>query len=154
MINKKQHNYIEYILRLLDKKYNRNIVLYYNPKCKRTNVSYNKEENKHLLEYGDVLINNALSDKKHWKDHIRYTIFHEMGHIYHKIFEYETFKDKAICEYKAERFALNRLKIMYPKTYKWACSEGNRMVKDKTWPKEKSEMQYRVAWENIREYVR
>ena len=149
---KSHHKYIEYLLKKLDKKYNKNIILFYNPKCIRTNITFNKEKNKHLFEYGDRLIENAIKEKKRYRDYLRYVVSHEMGHIYWNTNKYETLEEKTIAEYKAERFALNRLKKDYPKTYIWVCKEGYSMVHDKTWGNCESEKHYRNAWEKIKEY--
>ena len=149
---KTHHKYIEYLLKKLDKKYNKNIILFYNPKCIRANITFNKEKNKHLFEYGDRLIENAIKEKKHYRDYLRYVVAHEYGHVFHNTNKYETLEEKIIAEYKAERFALNRLKKDYPKTYIWVCKEGSKMLKDKNFGKCKSERQYLLAWRKIKEY--
>jgi hypothetical protein len=153
MNNEKEHNYIVYLLKKIDKKYNKHIILYYDPNCIRTNVIYNKEENQHLLTYGDRLIDNALSEKSHCRDYLRYVLAHEIGHIVHNV-QYETFKEKVNSEYLAERFALNHLKEYYPRTYVWACKVGYSMVHDSKWSICKSEKHYRLAWESIDEYCK
>ena len=152
MKNRKYHKYIEYLLKKLDKRYNKNIILYYEPKCHRANILFNPTTNQHLFTYGDTLINNSVDSKSHSRDYLRYVIMHEVGHIYHYLDNYETFNDKVVCEYKAERFALNRLKEYYPKTYNWVCKEGKKILLDKTWAVCKSENHYRKAWEMIKEY--
>lgn len=152
MKSQKYHAYIEYFLRKLDKKYNKNIILYFDEKCNRTNVQYNEEENKHLITYGTAFIKEVQKYGKLWRDVIRYTFAHELGHIVHCT-PYETFKQKVEAEYMAERFALNYLKEEYPKTYLWSCKEGYALIHNPKWATCKSEKHYRKAFLKIREYV-
>jgi hypothetical protein len=150
MQNNHIHKYIIYFLKKIDKKYNRKIILFYDKKCKRANITVNSE-NISILTYGDGLINRAKSLGKKWRYEIRYTILHEMGHILHPV-PYETFKDKVNAEYVAERFCLNYLKEHFPATYKWCCKEGYALVHNPKWATCKSELHYKRAWEQIEEY--
>jgi hypothetical protein len=152
MKNKYYHNYIEYFLRKLDKKYNRNIILFFEPDCKRTNVVYHKEKNQHVLTYGTELIETAKKLGRKWRYHIRYCLSHELGHIIHCT-PYETFKQKVEAEYQAERFMLNYLKENYYANYLYCCKEGYAMVHDKKWATCKSEKHYRLAFTKIKEYA-
>jgi len=151
MLNQKTHNYILYLVRRLNKKYNKSIILFYNPKCNRSNIIFNEKKNQHLFTYGDKLITNAINEKSHYRDHLRYVISHELGHVVHNL-PYETFNDKVENEYSAERFALNYLKENYQKTYVWCCKVGFSMVHDSKWATCKSESHYRKAWERVVEY--
>jgi len=154
MKNKKYHEYILKVLIKFNDKYNKNIILYYRPKCNRSNITFNEKQNKHCFEYGDRLIENSKLLKSNWKYQLNYVCLHEFGHIFHKTDKYETLQEKTIAEYKAERFALNRLKEYYPNTYKWVCAEGTKMLKDKKWAICNSEYHYRLAWLKIKEYIK
>lgn len=152
MKDKNVHNYIIYLLKKIDKKYNKNIILYFDTKCKRACAEFSEKENKHIITYGLNEIQNAKCLGKKWRYYIRYFLAHEYGHVYHNL-PYNTFKEKVENEYLAERFCLNLLKEMFPATYKWCCKEGYALVHDKKWATCKSERHYRLAWLKIEEYL-
>ena len=150
MTYEKEHKYILYLLKKIDRKYNKPIILFFDKKCIRANII--EKGGKFILTYGDRLIENAREYSKNWRDYIRYVLLHEMGHCIHNL-PYETFKDKVENEYSAERFALNYLKEHFPATYRLCCKVGYSMVHDEKWGKCKSESFYRKAFEKIEEYV-
>lgn len=151
MKNSKIHNYILYFLNKVDKTYNKDILLYYDKKCNRVFVQYYPDKAKYILNYGDILIEQAKVLGKLWRYQIRYVLLHEIGHMVHTV-PYETFNEKVFAEYSAERFALNYLKEHFPKNYRWAVKEGYALLQNPKWAKCKSEKHYRIAFENIIEY--
>ncbi len=92
----------------MDKDSNKVIFLSFNKNVKRTGVLQD-DKGIFYLEIGKDLFKWCKEVPKNYKKYIQYTICHEYGHIYHDT-NYKTFKQKIESEYKAERFALNKLK--------------------------------------------
>lgn len=150
MTKKQIKKYIEEVLSFLDNKSFKKISLSFSKKVNRTGV-FKDNKNIFYLEIGKDIFNECKKNKGNEKNVIQYIICHEYGHIYHDT-NYNTYKEKVESEYKAERFALNKLKKYFPEAYKWAILEGRRVLKDKKWGKSKREKHYRIAWNRIREY--
>jgi len=150
MTKKQIKKYTEEILYFLDKDSNKIIVLSFSKKKKRTGV-LKDEKGVFYLEIGKDLFDECKENKKTWKMRVEYIVAHEYGHIFHDT-NYDTFKQKVDSEYKAERFALNKLKKYFPKAYQIVIEKGREQLKSRKWSTSKREKHYRKAWKKIKEY--
>lgn len=145
----KIQNKIEQVLKVLDKKYNKYVVLTFSKKVVRTGVYFYK--NKWYVEIGKDVFRECKQNPKDINHIIRYVVGHEYGHIYHNT-PYDTYKQRIMAEYKAERFCLNFLKKHYPLSYKFSILQGQSMLADNSFGNSKKEKHYRIAWNKIKEY--
>ncbi|MFA5049259.1 MAG: hypothetical protein WC516_09610 [Patescibacteria group bacterium] len=77
-----------------------------------------------------------------------YVAYHECGHIFNKL-PYKTKKNMIYSEFRAERWALDKMKKDFPYIYKLHCKMGPEEIK--IFQKNNYEP-YLSAWKMIKEY--
>jgi len=125
-------------VKFVKEKYKLNFKISRDNRLKRTGVYSYKGE--YILIYSKKSL-YSLNDTI-------WAAYHECGHIKNDL-PYKTLKDEIYSEYKAERWALTKLKIDYPKIYKYRLKEGKKELKGFINSKYEP---YLSAWKMIKEY--
>ncbi len=87
----------------------------------------------HAPNYGKRVLKYNAKKIARWNEAFLVCgVFHEIAHLMDKM-PYRTEKEKILCEYRAERFALKMLKKHYPKLYRQNVRYGRDTLRDAKW---------------------